>query len=272
MHLLALDIGNTTTQAALFVGETIVGTWTDGDDRDASVGELAAAVAAGGALSATEAIALCSVVPSLTERYLDALPAHLSQEAVVVSAANCGLPVLYEPPSAAGADRLANAVAALARLGAPAIAVDFGTTTTFDVVDASGAFVGGAIALGPGAAAEALHTCTAQLPRVEVRAPLHPIGSSTAEAIRSGLVLGHAALIDGMIERIRSELGAAAPVIATGGLAPIIAPLCRTAMEHDSNLTLNGVRLVWAHQVGGKRNRAGCPRSPQPRHSGRAGP
>jgi type III pantothenate kinase len=156
-----------------------------------------------------------------------------------------GLPILYEPASDLGADRIVDAVAAIEKYGAPCIVVDFGTATTFNVVNGAGEFVGGAISPGLNTCSEALFSRAAKLPRVEFVRPAKIIGSSTVEAMQSGLYHGYAGLVDALIMRMIDELGEAPRVIATGGLAHAVAPAAASIQVVDDTLTLEGLRLVY---------------------------
>jgi type III pantothenate kinase len=161
-----------------------------------------------------------------------------------------GVPVLTDNPREVGADRIVNALAAFERFGGPAIVVDFGTGTNFDVVSATGEFVGGVIAPGLQVSASSLFSHTARLTRVELTAPRSVVGKNTVEAIQSGLIYGTAGEVDGIVERIREDLGAPqATVIATGGLAPVVLPHCRTVDRYEPWLTLEGLRLVYEKNV-----------------------
>jgi len=152
-------------------------------------------------------------------------------------------------PREVGADRVVNAVAAAHRYGVPVITVDFGTSTNFDVVDADGAYVGGAIAPGLDVSEEALVAATAALRRVETKEPPSPIGKNTVEAMQSGLLYGHAGLVDGILTRLIAELGSTPAVVATGGLASTIVPLCELVDQIDERLTLDGLRLIYHMNV-----------------------
>jgi type III pantothenate kinase len=156
-----------------------------------------------------------------------------------------GIPVLYDDPREVGPDRIANAVAARERYGAPCIVVDFGTSTNFDAVSAQGEYVGGVLAPGIEVSMDALFARAARLTKVDFVEPETVIGKTTVSALQSGLVYGFAGQVDGIVERIRVELGNHAPVIATGGLAELIAPHSRTIEKVDPLLTLDGLRLVW---------------------------
>jgi type III pantothenate kinase len=161
-----------------------------------------------------------------------------------------GMPINIDNPREVGADRVVNAVAALHRYGAPAIAVDFGTSTNFDVVDSDGAYVGGAIAPGLRVSEQALINATAALRRVEFKVPRAAVGRNTVEAMQSGLLFGHAGMVDGIVTRLAAEVGGEPKVVATGGLAPTIVPLCRTVSTVDDRLTLDGLRIIYAMNVG----------------------
>jgi type III pantothenate kinase len=156
-----------------------------------------------------------------------------------------GVPVRYDDPREVGPDRIANAVAARERYGAPAIVVDFGTSTNFDVVSAAGEYIGGVLAPGAEISMDALFARAARLTKVPFEAPERVIGKTTTSALQSGLVYGFAGQVDGIVERIRGELGVEAQTVATGGLADLITPHARTLEEIDPFLTLEGVRLIW---------------------------
>jgi type III pantothenate kinase len=155
------------------------------------------------------------------------------------------MPILYENPHEVGADRIVNAVAAIERYGSPVIVLDFGTATTFDVVGPGGEYLGGVIAPGTGVSAEALFEKAARLHHVDVRRPQRVIGRSTEQSMQSGLFHGYVALVEGMVRRIRDELGVEAPVVATGGLATVFEPELRFLQEVNSQLTLEGLWLLW---------------------------
>ena len=191
-------------------------------------------------------VAICSGVPRATahlrrmcERYLD-LTAMVLEPGV-----KTGMPVLYDNPKEVGADRIANAVGALDRYGSPAIVVDFGTATTFDVISAKGQYLGGAIVPGVEISLEALFQRAAALRRVELVEPRGVIGKSTAESLQSGALYGYSSMIDGMCGRIEDELGESATVVSTGGLGAVIAPFCRTVDYNDPWVTLHGLRLIY---------------------------
>ena len=195
-------------------------------------------------------VVISSVVPTSTGALRDMVQRYFGFPPVVVEpGTKTGLSIATDNPREVGADRVVNALAAFSRYGGPCIVVDFGTATTYDVVSEKGDFLGGAIGPGVGTKNASLTRETARLPLVELHAPRTAIGKNTIEAIQSGLVYGTAAEADGIVERMRKELGGNATVIATGGLAPVIAPHCTFIDEHDPWLTLEGLRLVFERNV-----------------------
>ena len=250
--LLAIDVGNTNTVYGLFDGRKLVQSWRlntvasrTADEHWSLLYTLAAArdldLATG-----VDAVAIGSVVPPLTQTLAWMCEDWLCLQPLIVTVdLDLGLNVRVREPKRVGVDRLLNAVAARAAWGAPCIALDFGTATKFDVVDANGDFIGGAIAPGMATSADALVKGTAQLPRVDLTVPPQPIGDDTTSALQAGIVLGYLSLVEGMIERIRTALGANhVPVVATGGLAGLIMPLTSSIDHHDPWLTLLGLRLI----------------------------
>lgn len=195
-------------------------------------------------------VVISSVVPTSTGALRDMVQRYFGFPPVVVEpGTKTGLSIATDNPREVGADRVVNALAAFSRYGGPCIVVDFGTATTYDVVSEKGEFLGGAIGPGVGTKNASLTRETARLPLVELHAPRTAIGKNTIEAIQSGLVYGTAAEADGIVERMRKELGGNATVIATGGLAPVIAPHCNFIDEQDPWLTLEGLRLVFERNV-----------------------
>src|SRR5207245_3433333 len=193
-----------------------------------------------------DGICLSTTVPLLLRSY-EELSERLGVELLAVGpGARTGIQLRYDDPRELGPDRIANAVAAKERYGAPCIVVDFGTSTNFDVVSAEGEYVGGVLAPGIEVSMDALFARAARLVKVDFVEPPSPIGKTTTTALQSGLVYGFAGQVDGIVERIRGELGdGAASVVATGGLAELIAPHARTIEKVDPYLTLEGLRLVW---------------------------
>ena len=191
-------------------------------------------------------VALASVVPPLTTSFVEMCQRFLNRDPLVVTHdIKTGVKVLTDYPAEVGADRILNALATHRLHGSPAIVVDFGTATTFDAVSAEGDYLGGAIAPGLGIAAEALFNRTANLPRIELVAPSKAIGRNTIHCMQSGLVLGYIGLIEGLVTRIRAELGGQAKVIGTGGLAPLLAKETNIIETVDQMLTLEGLRLMY---------------------------
>jgi type III pantothenate kinase len=251
--LLALDVGNTHVVGGLFDAERLTTSWRINTQPNATADELEALwrglFAARGIEPASLAGAcLASVVPAATPGYQQLLEHTLGLRTVHVGVGggvDLGLEVKVTNPTEAGADRLANALAARERHGKPAIVVDFGTTTNFDVVSADGNYVGGALAPGVTASLEALASRAAKLFRVPLVKPAAAIGRDTASAMQSGAVFGYVGLVEGLIDRIRAELGGSALTVATGGLARLIAPETDRIDRVDPDLTLHGIRLIW---------------------------
>jgi len=193
-----------------------------------------------------EGIIVSSVVPDLNGVFAATSNSYFSCEPLFIGPGiKSGMPILYENPHEVGADRIVNAVAAIARYGAPVIVLDFGTATTFDVVGPGGEYMGGVIAPGPGVSAEALFEKAARLHHVDVKPPPRVIGRSTEQSMQSGLFHGYVALVEGMVRRIRAELGVDAPVVATGGLAPVFEPELGFLEAVNPQLTLEGLWLLW---------------------------
>ena len=155
-----------------------------------------------------------------------------------------GMPIRYDNPHEVGADRIVNGIAAYGAFGGPVVVVDFGTATTIDVISADGAYLGGAIAPGVETSAEALFSKAARLSKVDLEAPPKAIGTNTRASVQAGLMLGQAALVDGLVRRVFAELGGPTTVVATGGLAPAMSALCETVEHVDVDLTLAGLKLV----------------------------
>ena len=253
--LLAVDIGNSDTVAGLFEGSDLKRFWrltSRPMTADEVVLRIEALLREGDGsdkrpvLREPRASVLCSVVPSLTLAWAEALQRSTGQVPVEVDAGTArSLPIRYHDKSAVGADRIANAVAVRALYGTPAIVVDLGTATTFDCISENGAYLGGVIAPGVGTSAEELFRRAARLPRVELRKPLRARGRTTDESLRAGVLWGAACQVDALVRRLALEMRGTPHVIATGGYAKIVAPECETINRVDEALTLKGMRLLW---------------------------
>jgi type III pantothenate kinase len=249
--LLAVDIGNTQTVLGLYESEKLLAHWrvatiaTDtSDELGARVRALLALKGFGDTL--VTSVAIASVVPSLTEQWRLAASRLAADEPFVLAGdIDIGLPINYANPAEIGADRLADAVAAVELYGAPVIVVDFGTATNIEVADKNGAFVGGVIAPGLMTSAEALFNSAARLAKTSVEVPATVIGSTTREAVQSGLTYGEIDRVDGLINRILAELGYPATVVATGGLSARVVGLSQTIDVVNDDLTLEGLRIIY---------------------------
>jgi type III pantothenate kinase len=243
--LLAIDVGNTQTALGLFEGAELVEHRRLATEPARTGDELGALLRSLLELDGLEGISLASSVPQLVRSY-EEVAAQLGTEILLLGpGTRTGMPIRYDDPREVGPDRIANAVAARERYGAPAIVVDFGTSTNFDIVSVDGEYVGGVLAPGIEISMDALFARAARLFKVDFVEPPSVIGKTTASGLQSGLVYGFAGQVDAIVDRIRAELGADAPAIATGGLADLITPHARTIEKTDPFLTLEGLRLVW---------------------------
>ena len=244
--LLAVDVGNTQTALGLYADAELTDNWRLATERSTTADELG--VLLGGLLDfdGVDGICLASTVPVLIREW-ETLAAKWAEAPLLVvgPGVKTGIPIRYDDPREVGPDRLVNAVAAKERYGAPVIVVDFGTSTNFDVVSPEGEYVGGVLAPGIETSMEALFARAARLVKVDYSPPATVIGKTTVGGLQSGLVYGFAGQVDGIVGRIREELGAEARAIATGGLADLVAPHSRTIESVDPFLTLDGLRMVW---------------------------
>jgi type III pantothenate kinase len=255
MTLLCADIGNSHTVLGVVDDGDVLDHWRVATDERRTADEWAVLLRGllreSNVADGLSGIAVCATVPAVLHEWRDMLVRHYGTlpHVVVEPGVRTGVPVLMDNPREVGADRVVNALAAASLYDGPAIVVDFGTATTFDVVSPRGEYIGGAISPGIDISLEALGRRGAQLRKVELLRPRTVIAKNTVEAVQSGMVFGFASQVDGIVERMIEELGVPAEtvnVIATGGLAPIVVAECRTLTEHQPWLTLLGLELVFA--------------------------
>ena len=253
--LLAIDVGNTNIVLGVFEGGELIDSWRLATLRERTSDEIGIWVSQLFEHREVDqrkiaGIVMGSVVPPLTgtlmkmaQRYFGLTPLNVD------STVDTGMPILYKHPAEVGADRIVDCVAAYESYGrtrkSPLIVVDFGTATVFDAVSAKGEYLGGVICPGMQISADALFQRAARLPRVDVRKPCEVIGRTTVSSIESGLYYGHVGMVDGLVRRMRAELGPETVCIATGGLAGVIAPEVKLIEHVDPDLTLQGLRMVW---------------------------
>ena len=249
--LLTIDVGNTNLTLGLYDGDKLDPHWRLATDHERMpdeyglqfLGLLEHARRSAGDLTG---ICLASVVPQLTQRIVQACNEYLKQDPLIVdTGVKTGIRIRYEDPRAVGADRVADAVATLKLYGGPACIVDFGTATTFNALTREGDYLGGAITAGINLAADALFTHTAKLQRIDLQRPPSVIGRNTVHAMQSGLLFGYVSMAEGMVARFRAELGEDMKVVATGGLAGIVAQETRVIDILAPWLTLDGLRIIW---------------------------
>jgi type III pantothenate kinase len=250
--LLAVDVGNTNTVLGLFDGDRLFESYRIKTDPRVTADELALMFR--GLLSAhphPDGVAVCSTVPAVLHELRTMFGRYFAgvHTVVVGPGVRTGVPLLYDNPREVGPDRVVNTLAAHTLYGGPAIVVDFGTSTNFDVISAKGEFLGGALAPGIEISVDALAARAARLFKVELKRPRSVIGKTTNEALQSGLLYGFAGQVDGMVRRISAELRAEPAVIATGGLSHLMVSVCETLDHHEPDLTLVGLRLVYERNL-----------------------
>jgi type III pantothenate kinase len=247
--LLAIDLGNTNTVFGVYEGDRLAMHWRLSTQKDRTVDEYGILLRNLFALENIDAqnirqVIIASVVPPLDAVLNEMVTNYFKVQPMFVTHENAGIPVLYDDPREVGADRIVNAVAVIHKYGKPAIVVDFGTATTFDAITSAGEYRGGVIAPGIVISAQALYEHAAKLPRIEIQKPLNVIGTSTVASMQSGLFFGYVALVEGIINRMKEELGPSTRVIGTGGQAPFIRQDAKLIEIVDANLTLDGLQLV----------------------------
>jgi type III pantothenate kinase len=260
--LLVVDVGNTQTHFGVYPpdAESVSEHWRFATVRESTSDELGAALAnllalRGLGFEEINASIVSSTVPQLSEQWTAMAHRYLGHEMLVVGPSiRTGMPIRIDNPREVGADRLVNAVAAFERVGDACVVVDFGTAITYDAVSRAGEYLGGIISPGAEISIDALYERAAKLPKVELAEPRALIGKSTVEAVRSGIMFGFTGQVEGIVRRLRDELGPETRVIATGGMAGMFAPFIRETIDDvDELLTLTGLRLIWQRNVIGRR-------------------
>jgi type III pantothenate kinase len=248
--LLAIDVGNTNTVLGVFEGARLLQSWRietnhsrTGDEHGILVRQLFTLTAIDH--KKVHAVAISSVVPPMAFTLRQMSTRYFQVEPLFVGPGiKTGMPILYENPREVGADRVVNAVAAFEKWKSALIVVDFGTATTFDAVTPKGEYLGGAICPGVTISMEALFRAASKLPRVDFQRPPHVVGRNTVHSMQSGLVFGYVGLVDGLCGRMAEELGTTPKVVATGGLASLVAGISKAISEVDEQLTLDGLRII----------------------------
>ncbi|HDP70317.1 MAG TPA: type III pantothenate kinase [Actinobacteria bacterium] len=249
--LLAVDVGNTQTVFGVFDGDELNCNWRISTNKEETADELTVTIANllnlhGLKLKDIDAIIISSVVPHCTASLNEMAKSIFKLEAIIVGpGTKTGIPILYDNPHEVGADRIVNAVAAYEFYGGPVIVVDFGTATTFDAISSKGEYLGGAIAPGIEISAEALFGMAAKLSRVDLKVPSKTIGKNTTESLQSGIMFGVVGQVDKIVTSIKNELKGSPTVVATGGLASLIAGECKIIDEVSSDLTLLGLKKIY---------------------------
>lgn len=254
--LLAVDVGNSNIVIGVYHGESLQVHWRISTDRQKTSDEYGMLIKNlcefnGLNMKDIKDVAISSVVPPLMPALEDMTRRYFETDPLVVGPGiKTGMPIKFENPREVGADRIVNAVAAFHFYGGPVIVVDFGTATTFDVINEQGEYIGGAIAPGIGISTEALFQRAAKLPRIELIKPRHVIAKNTVNGMQAGVIYGFVGQVDGIVNRMKQELGANACVVATGGLAELIAQDAVTIDKVDQLLTLEGLRIIYSRNRG----------------------
>lgn len=249
--LLLFDVGNTNITMGVYREKEIAAHWRIATDRQKTADEYGILLhqlflTAGLDIKKVKAVAISSVVPPINESLEEMARKYLGLKAFVVGpGVKTGIPIIFDNPKEVGADRIVNAVAAYAKYGGPCIVVDFGTATTYDAISAKGEYLGGAIAPGIAISTEALFQHAAKLPRIELLKPKKVIGKTTISCMQAGIVYGYIGQIEGIVQRMKKELGGQAFVVATGGLASFFAQETQSINQADPLLTLEGLKMIY---------------------------
>ncbi|MCK9859250.1 type III pantothenate kinase [Paenibacillus sp. ATY16] len=249
--ILVIDVGNTNIVLGVYKGKELLHHWRLSTNRSATVDEYGMNIHnlfhyAGIRMEQIEGVIISSVVPPLMRALEQLCMKYLRKTPLVVGpGVKTGLNIRYENPREVGADRIVNSVAGIVKYGSPLIVVDFGTATTFDYIDASGSYLGGAIVPGIGISTEALYQRAAKLPRIELVKPKSVIGRNPVTSMQAGIIYGYAGQVDGIVNRIKKEFQVSPRVVATGGLAELISTESETIEEVDPLLTLEGLRIIY---------------------------